>query len=201
MFPGKRRIFDATWFPGLNDPKIELTSLPLSSVHEKSVTLGPRRTYPDPDDATSKVPNQEVTIPADVIILANGFETIKWLHPLEVKGRGGKCLHDVMEERGGPQMYIGTAMDGFPNFFALFGPNTVTGHSSVILATENNISLALKLIAPILKGDVSEVEVKRQAEMDWAEDMQVANKRTVFYQDGLKNWYRTEEGWNSTTYP
>ena len=171
------------------------------SIQENSVTLGPRRTYPDPDIATSKAPNQEVTIPADVIILANGFDVIKWLQPLEVKGRGGKSLHEVMEERGGPQMYMGTAMDGFPNFFAIFGPNTVTGHTSVILASENGVNLILKLIAPLLKGDISEVEVTKKAEIAWAKDMQTANKRTVFHQDGLRNWYITDRGWNSTTFP
>jgi cation diffusion facilitator CzcD-associated flavoprotein CzcO len=44
----KRRIFDATWFPGLNDPKIELTTLPITSIQSKEVTLGPGRSYPDP---------------------------------------------------------------------------------------------------------------------------------------------------------
>jgi cation diffusion facilitator CzcD-associated flavoprotein CzcO len=43
----KRRIFDATWLPGLNDPSIELTTLPLTGIGEKTVTLGPGRTYPD----------------------------------------------------------------------------------------------------------------------------------------------------------
>ena len=43
----KRRIFDATWLPCLNDPLIELTTLPLTSIGENTVTLGPGRTYPD----------------------------------------------------------------------------------------------------------------------------------------------------------
>jgi hypothetical protein len=197
----KRRIFDATWFPGLNDSNIELTTLPLTSISEKSVTLGPGRTYPDPKDTNSSAPTHEVTIPADVIILANGFDVTKWLHPLEIHGRGGKKLHDVFDERGGAQMYMGTALDGFPNFFTIFGPNTATGHSSVILASENMVNMSLKFIGPIINGDVDIVEIKKEAELEWARDTQAALKKRVWNTGGCRSWYQTEAGWNSTVYP
>ncbi|KAN0117589.1 FAD/NAD(P)-binding domain containing protein [Hyaloscypha variabilis] len=197
----KRRIFDASWFPGLNDPAIELTTLPLTGIGENTVTLGPGRTYPDPSDTKSSAPSHQVTIPADVIILANGFQTTKWLHPLDITGRGGKKLHDVFEERGGPQMYMGMALDGFPNFFTIFGPNTATGHSSVILASENMVNMALKFIKPIIKGDVAITEIKKEAEIEWARDTQSALKKRVWNTGGCRSWYKTEEGWNSTVYP
>jgi cation diffusion facilitator CzcD-associated flavoprotein CzcO len=177
----------------LNDPEIELTTLKLSSIGEKSVTLGPQRMYPDPNDEAVRAPNHEVTIPADVIILANGFETTQWFHPLAMIGREGQKLNEVFKERGGAQMYMGMAMDGFPNFFALFGPNTVTGHSSVILATENMVEMSLKFIKPIINGDVAEVEIKK--------DIQQACNKTVINQGGCRNWYHDDSGWNSTTFP
>lgn len=197
----KRRIFDKCWLPGLNDPSIELTTLPLTSIAEQSVTLGPGRTYPDINDTTSSAPTHQVTIPADVIILANGFETTKWLHPLEITGRDGKKLHDVFDERGGPQMYMGAVLDGFPNFFTIFGPNTATGHSSVILASENIIEMNLKFIKPILEGDVAIAEIKKEAELEWARDTQNALKKRVWHTGGCASWYKTEGGWNSTVYP
>ncbi|KAI9677020.1 MAG: hypothetical protein M1817_006859 [Caeruleum heppii] len=197
----KRRIFDATWFPGLNDPRIELTTLPLTSVDERSVTLGPGRTYPDQSKAGSKVPTEQVKKPADAIILANGFDVSEWLHPLRIRGRGGKLLHDVWRERGGAQAYLGTAMDGFPNMFIIFGPNTATGHSSVILATENMIEYGLKFMGPILKGDVAQVEVKREAEMSWTKKIQEKSQHTVYMMGGCRNWYKDANNWNSTVYP
>jgi cation diffusion facilitator CzcD-associated flavoprotein CzcO len=199
--PGKRRIVDSTWLPSLNDPKIELTTLKLSNIGEKSVTLGPHRAYPSPNDETVKAPNHQVTIPADVIILANGFETTQWFHPLSVVGREGQNLSDVFRERDGAQMYMGMAMDGFPNFFTIFGPNTVTGHSSVILASENMVEMILKFIKPIIKGDVAEVEITKEAELEWAADIQRACKKTVVNSGGCNNWYHDDSGWNSTTYP
>ncbi len=75
-------------------------------------------------DEKSKAPTHEVEIPADTIILANGFDTTAWLHPMNLIGKDGKGLHEIWKERGGPQAYLGNAMDGFPNFFIIFGPNT-----------------------------------------------------------------------------
>ncbi len=197
----KRRIFDATWFPGLNDPKINLTTQPLTSIQPRGVTLGPGRTYPDPKDVNSKAPTDEVKLPADTIILANGFELTTWLHPLRIYGNDGKLMQDVWDERGGPQAYMGSAMDGFPNLFIIFGPNTATGHSSVILASENMVEYSLKFIERILNGDVKTVEVKKEAEVSWTRKMQEKLKDTVWMNGGCHSWYKTANGWNATAYP
>lgn len=130
----KRRIFDKRWLTSLNDPKIELTTQPLTRITESGVVIGPGATYPK-NINQEDYPEREV--PADIIVLANGFDTTRWLHPLKVVGQDGKDLVHLMEERGGGQAYQGTAMDGFPNFFMLFGPNTATGHSSVVMASES----------------------------------------------------------------
>lgn len=195
----KRRISDATWFPSLHDPALELTTLSLTSIAEDTVTLGPRRES-DIKNNPGQTNTGKVTLPADVIILANGFQTTKWLHSINIIGREGKTLNEVFDERGGPQMYMGTAMDGFPNFFTIFGPNTVTGHTSVIYATECMVNLSLKFIKPILEGDVDLVEIKKEAEIEWARDTQQALKKRVWNTGGCTNWYQTE-GWNSMAYP
>ena len=196
----KRRIFDATWFPGLNDPKIELTTQPLMSLQPNGATIGPGRTYP-PQEKESKAPTDEKQIPADVVVLANGFEVTTWLAPLEVIGKNGAVMQRVWDERGGPQAYMGNAMDGFPNFFIIFGPNTATGHSSVILASENMVEYTIKFIRKILVGDVRTFEVKREKEEAWTEMMQRGLKQTVLMSGGCTSWYKMENGWNATAYP
>jgi cation diffusion facilitator CzcD-associated flavoprotein CzcO len=146
----KRRIFDKRWLKSLNDPKIELTTQPLNRVTDNTVVIGPGASYPA-DAKKEDYPEKE--IPADIIILANGFDTTRWLHPLKVVGKGGKDLVQVMEERGGAQAYQGTAMDGFPNFMMIFGPNTATGHSSVLMASESKFdSLVPTHVLPATTG-------------------------------------------------
>ncbi|KAJ5150600.1 uncharacterized protein N7500_010789 [Penicillium coprophilum] len=194
----KRRILDGTWYRSLNAPNVELTTQPLTRVNAKSVILGPGRHYPpqNSDDA-----DEVREIPADVIILANGFETNQWLHPLKVIGRKGKDLEEVWAERGGAQAYQGIAMDSFPNFFMLFGPNTATGHTSVIFATENAVNYSLNFIKPILNGQVTSYEVKENAEREWTRQVQDALQKSVFRRGACSSWYITADGWNSTTYP
>lgn len=143
----------------------------------------------------------ERTVPADVIILANGFEVSRWFHPLEVQGEGGKSLQSVFDERGGPQMYLGTAVDGFPNLFTLFGPNSFTGHSSVVLGLENQIGHALKLMQPVLEGDASQIAVKRNAALSYNKKIQAALNNMVWNSGGCSSWYITKEGHNSVSYP
>ena len=197
----KRQIYDASWFPSLNDPKIDLTTKPLKSIQRRSVTLGPGRTYPPMDKADCKVPTDEVNLPADAIILANGFEISTWLAPLRVIGKGGALMQEVWDERGGPQAYMGNAMDGFPNFFIIFGPNTATGHSSVILASENMVEYTIKFIRKILRGDVKTFEIKKEKEVAWAKEMQENLKDTVWMNGGCHSWYKTANGFNATAYP
>lgn len=98
-------------------------------------------------------------------------------------------------------MYMGMALDGFPNFFTIFGPNTATGHSSVILASENMVNMSLKFVKPILDGDVTRTEIKKEAELEWDKDTQEALKKRVWHTGGCRSWYETAEGWNSTVYP
>ena len=215
----KRRVIDADWFLSLQNPKIELTSLPLTSISEDSVTLGPGRSYPPESDTHSKVSTAERTVPCDVLVFANGYETGEWLHPLDVRGRNGISLYDVWASRGGAQAYMGTAMDGFPNLFLIFGPNMATGHSSVILASENMVNYSIRFIRSILNGEVSVYEVKESAERKWTAAVQAALRKSVWMAGGCASWYfttRKDQGqlsaqddgktdtdtrWNATVYP
>ncbi|KAF2856180.1 FAD/NAD(P)-binding domain-containing protein [Plenodomus tracheiphilus IPT5] len=193
----KRRIFDKRWLKSLDDPNIKLTTQPLSRATENGVVLGRGVTYPrnaNPEDYPEK------EIPADVIILANGFDTTRWLHPLKVAGRNGNDLVELMEDLGGPQAYQGTAMPGFPNFFMIFGPNNATGHSSVVMASENTVNFLLKFISLILNNHATTVEIEASAEKAYTADMQSALKNTIWH-SGCSSWYYAKDGWNSTVYP
>ncbi|XBQ92897.1 hypothetical protein V6000_008380 [Aspergillus fumigatus] len=194
----KRRIVESNYYASIHAPNFELTTKPLIGVQARSVSLGPDRHYPPESQESTDGVRQ---IAADVIILANGYETNKFLHPLPVFGRRGKTLDEIWEERGGAQAYLGIAMDHMPNLFLSFGPNTATGHSSVIFAVENAVNYSLNFIKPILEGRVSWFEVKENAERDWTDKVQRSLQGTVFRRGACTSWYQTDEGWNSSTYP
>lgn len=200
-YGSKRRLFGLAWLESMNKSNYHLTTQVLESVKLTAVTLGPASpagadSDPDTEMVQSAAP---VDVHADIIILANGYNATRWIHPLAVYGRGSKSLQDIWDERGGPQAYMGIALDGFPNFFMIGGPNTASGHWSLILATENMIGYILKIIKPVLREDALFAEVKKQAALDWSNKIQSDLQNTVF-QDS-KSWYQDENGFNSTMYP
>lgn len=194
-------VIDTAWLPSLKNPAVALTTLPLTGIGETEVTLGPGRLYPDPYNTMSRAPNHQVTIPADVIILANEFDTYAWMYPLDVIGRDGKKLYHKFDEKRGSQMYMGIALDGFPNFFNVLSPNTVNGNFSTILASENTLNLCIKLIKPLLDDEFSIVEVKQDAELRWARETQNALERMISKTGSGNSWYFDESGRGSVVYP
>lgn len=180
----KRRIYDPYYLRVLKSEKIHLTDSPILEVVPEGV-----RTK---DGITE----------ADAIVLAIGFKTNGYLTGVEVIGRGGKTLEQHWEAAGGPGAYNATMLNGFPNFFMLLGPNTTTGHTSTIIAIENAVNYSMRVIKPIITGHALSIDVTKQAEDAYTNDIQEALKHRVWR--SCNNWYeRNENGVvrNASTYP
>ncbi|PWY68600.1 putative monooxygenase [Aspergillus heteromorphus CBS 117.55] len=178
----KRRIFDCCYLQSLNNDNVVLTD----SKIEKIVKEG--------------IQTNRGIIPADAIVLATGFQTSKFLPNMDVVGRDGKSLNDHWSEFGGPSAYNCSVMNGFPNFFMLLGPNAATGHTSALIAAENSVNYALRILKPVLEGKASAVEVKQDAERDYIYWVQDALSKRV-WNAGCVSWYLNDRRWNSIAYP
>ncbi|EJD41245.1 4-hydroxyacetophenone monooxygenase [Auricularia subglabra TFB-10046 SS5] len=137
--------------------------------------------------------------PADVIVLATGYSNKASYVPFPLVGRDGIDIHKHWEDLGGPGAYDTTACSGFPNFFMILGPNSVTGHTSTIIAIENTVNLIMKLVRPVLAGRVESVEVKARDEANFVARVQKALRNTIL--TGCRSWYITADGWNTGIYP
>lgn len=187
----KRRIFDSNY---------------LESLHADNVTLTDDRAL---EIVPTGVRTPKGIVEADVIIVCNGFRTNSPMHGMEVVGRDGETIDEHWNSFGGPEGYNCTLLNGFPNFFMLLGPNTVNGHSSSIIASENSVNYSLRLVKPLLgepKTAKGTVEVHRDAEEEYVRDIQAALRGTV-WNLGCGNWYQRKHGkddkgeWNASTYP
>jgi cation diffusion facilitator CzcD-associated flavoprotein CzcO len=135
----KRRILDPDfiYLKSLHSPKMTLTNTPLSRITPDSV-----------EDATGR------QYPADVIILANGFEIGGHLAKLDIKGIKGRSLLEYWTEKEAVSSYKSAAMSEFPNFFVVDGPNSASGHFSVIYTIECQVGYINKLVcSPKLVDD------------------------------------------------
>lgn len=84
------------------------------------------------------------------------------------------------------------------------GPNSATGHTSTIMAVENSINFALRLIKPVLQGKAMAVDVNPDAEKQYIDQIQTDLQQTVWLSGGCSNWYnRAQDGstHNGMLYP
>ncbi|GAB1194733.1 hypothetical protein APSETT444_003982 [Aspergillus pseudonomiae] len=193
--PGcKRRVNTASYMACLHSPQMLLTD---NSV----VKVGPD--YVETRSGVRHV--------ADAIIYATGFQTQKWLFPMQINGINGKDLHQVWDAAGGAEAYKGTVVSGFPNFFILYGPNAATGQHSVIFHSECQINYSCRLLRPVLMGKADSIMVRpeaQQRDLSWVHDKlshlvfnsgcqswwmdPVTRKNTFIYPDPMyKYWLRT----------
>lgn len=184
----KRRIFDPGYLKSLHAENLELTDSPVQEIVAEGVKMKDGR-----------------LIEADIIVACNGFKTDDFLAPIEVVGVGGQTIQQHWANTGGgPGAYNCTAMSGFPNLFALQGPNSLNGHTSVIMASENSCNYALRIIRPLLQGRGTVAEVSLAAEKDYVNNVQDALSKTVLAKE-CSSWYvhKLADGrqWNATTYP
>ncbi|KAF8861472.1 FAD/NAD(P)-binding domain-containing protein [Acephala macrosclerotiorum] len=178
----KRKILDPGYLEALHRQNVHLTDDKIVSLKKSGVVTYSGNQYP-----------------ADILIVANGFNS--FFYEMSVIGRHGETLSDHWKRLGGIEAYKTTALAGFPNFFLLSGPNSVSGHSSSLFSIESTIDLVLKAIRPILRFQSIEVEVRPEAEQKWVNEVQSTLKSRV-YADSCDTYYIDQKtGWNFTNYP
>ena len=91
----KRIMLTDDWYPTLTKPNVELVTDAIAEV-----TPGGVRAV----DGTER--------PADVLVLATGFETHAFVAPMEIVGAGGRTLAE--EWAPVPRAYLGMSVPGFP---------------------------------------------------------------------------------------
>ncbi|KAF7424123.1 hypothetical protein PC9H_009426 [Pleurotus ostreatus] len=152
--PGcKRIIVDVGYLDALQQPNVTVNWDGIDSIVEGGI----------------KTKTGEV-IELDAIIFGTGY--VVEMGNMNILGRNGRTVEGYYAERGGPTAYLGTCIPGFPNVFTLLGPNTATGHASVIFTEEAQINLAVQLLQPILEGKAKSFEVTDAATNKYDEWLQ-----------------------------
>jgi cation diffusion facilitator CzcD-associated flavoprotein CzcO len=136
---------------------------------------------------------------ADTIIFGTGFRVTDPPIGDSVIGRNGATLADVWH--GSPQAHLGLAVNGFPNFFLLLGPNSGLGHNSVLLMTEAQIGYVRKALEFQRDHALASIEPRPEAQADWVAEVEHGTEGSVWTAGGCKSWYVDATGRNSTLWP
>ncbi|KAH9909553.1 flavin-binding monooxygenase [Xylariomycetidae sp. FL2044] len=124
----------------------------------------------------------------DALVCATGFNVAK-APPFEVQGRGGLTL--AQRFRPFAEAYLSVAVDSFPNFFMMLGPNSAIGSGSLTIILESEGDYVVKCIRKLQKEDYASMSVRPERVRDWVDYCDVYFRDTV-YTDECNSWYKTE---------
>lgn len=132
--------------------------------------------------------------PADVIILATGFEAMTGaLAAIDIVGTDGAALRDKWKKR--PSAYLGIAMSGLPNLFAVNGPGGPGALQNVFSSSEMVVDWIAECIGYLVQNDITLIEAEPEAERGWMEDVQALAEKTLMIKAETSGYiYTNDEG-------
>jgi 4-hydroxyacetophenone monooxygenase len=174
---GKRMLLDNGWYDMLRRPQVDL------------VTEGVAAVTP-----TGLVDTAGVEHAFDVVVLATGFQSDRFLHPMEVVGRSGRSTREVWGEHDA-RAYLGMTVPDFPNLFVMTGPNTALGHGgSFITILECQIRYIMHALATMAEQGLGVLECRPEVSERYNDAVDEAHSRMVWTHPAMDNWYRNDAG-------
>ena len=176
----KRVLISGDYYETFRRPNVELVISGVRELTEHAVVAA---------DGTER--------PADVIVLSTGFESTRFLAPMEIRGRGGVELNEAWRE--GANAYLGLTVAGFPNLFIMYGPNTNLGSGSIIFQLESQMNYILDAVRK-LRSRGGWLSVRPEVQRSFDREIQERLSTSVWL-TGCNNWYLDENGRNTNNWP
>lgn len=156
----KRVLFSSDWFPAIGEHDIDIETDAIAEVTATGIT-------------TAGADGERREHPFDVIVFGTGFHTQDFLTPMDVVGRDGRKLNDEWSAAGpGPEAHLGISVNGYPNLFFMYGPNTNLGHNSIILMIESQCRYLMSLVRQMAAKSIQAVEVRADVQQAYNDELQ-----------------------------
>ena len=176
----KRIIVTDDFIPALTKPNVDVVTSPITEVRAHSIVTA--------DGAEHEV---------DTLILGTGFQVMPVADPLT--GRDGVALAKRWSTRR--EAYLGTTVAGYPNYFMLVGPNTGTGHTSILLFLEVQIEYVLKALQHMSRVGAGVIDVRPEVQEAYNAGLQERLDGSVWTDGGCRSWYLDPDGGTSVLWP
>ncbi|MCA1843613.1 MAG: 4-hydroxyacetophenone monooxygenase, partial [Actinobacteria bacterium] len=148
----KRIIVTDDFHPALAKPNVSVITSRITEIRPTSIVTA--------DGAEHEI---------DTLILGTGFEVMPVADPLT--GRDGVALAKRWSTRR--EAYLGTTVAGYPNYFMLVGPNTATGHTSVLLYLEAQVEYIVQALQHMERSGAGSFDVRGEVQAAFNEDVQL----------------------------
>jgi len=179
-FGCKRVLFSSHFLPALQRPNVELVNEAITGV-----------------DATGLISADGKHHDVDCIIWGTGFQTMKFMFPMEVTGAQGQSLGETWAH--GAHAHMGIAVPGFPSMFLMYGPNTNTSGGSIIAFEEAQAGYIRQALQQVRAHSAAAIDVRPEVEA--ASDRAVQEHFAGTAWLACDSWYRDEHGRIVTNWP
>ncbi|MGH3653046.1 flavin-containing monooxygenase [Glutamicibacter sp.] len=173
-FGCKRILRSDDYYPALMRENVNLVTEHVSHIEETGVRTA-----------------DGVLHEADVIIFGTGFSSQAFHGDLRVIGASGETLSDRWSE--GAEAYLGISVDGFPNMFLVYGPNTNLNHNSIITMLEIQQQYILQVLDALRSSEGGSVEVRGRQLTEFNKNLQLEMQGSAFSSD-CSSWYKNAAG-------
>ena len=174
---GKRMLMDNGWYRMLRKPNVQLVT---DSVHGI--------------EGNHLITEGGSEFEADTLIVATGFDVLRFITTFEAVGRSGRTLREVWEDDNA-KAYMGTTIPDFPNFFTLYGPNLQPGHGgSLIFVVEMQMHYIMDVIRQMNAEGISTVECRQDVHDTYNDAVDRAHEHMVWTHEGMQSYYRNAQG-------
>lgn len=177
-YPGKRPVLAGTFYPALLRDDVTLVPHAVAAMTRHGVV-----------DTTG------TEHPADVVVMATGFQPTNYLATFDVLGRQGRSLHQWWG--GEPSAFLGITVPGFPNFFMLYGPNTNGGE--IVSHLERQAEFVVRAVRRMVTEGVTALEVRPGPYERYNRWLERAMAKTAWVV--ADNYYKTPSGRVVTQWP
>ena len=178
---GKRMLMDNGWYRMLRNPSVELVDDSIVRVEADRVI-------------TVDADGDEQAHEADVLVIATGFDVLRFLNTYEAVGRTGRTLRETWEDDNA-EAYLGTVIPEFPNFFVLYGPNLQPGHGgSLIFVVEMQVNYIMDVLRQMAEGGLGSVEIRPEVNRHYNDAVDEAHEKMVWTHPGMTTYYRNQRG-------
>lgn len=178
-YPGKRPILTGTFYPALLRDNVELVPHAVTSVTPHGI-----------------VDAQGVEHPADVLVMATGFQPWDFLKNFHLVGRAGRTIAGAWGDE--PEAFLGMQVAGFPNFFMMYGPNT--NFFCVTFMLERQAEYITRAIKRLIRAKATSIDVRRGVMDFYNRRVTLAlSKKTL--EGDCSNYYHSASGKNVVTWP
>ena len=179
----QRMLSSNEYYPALGREHVDLVTSGIAGVQKHSI-----------------VTVDGIVRPVDAIVVATGFRITDSPAFDLFRGRDGRTLTQMYEERG-VTAYKGTAVAGFPNMFVLLGPNSGLGYSSAIYMIESQINYVVEAVATVHDRQIASVEVRPEVQEFYNRDLQHKMRTSVWVTGGCRSWFLDSTGRNVALWP